>query len=197
MIGQDIEQLIKLLAKMPGFGTRSARRAVLHLLKQRDQLMVPLAQQILHVADTATTCRVCHNIDTHSPCSVCANHARDKATICVIEDVSDLWAMERTGAYRGQYHVLGGVLSALDGITPQDLNLQSLINRAQSDGMKEVIIALPATIAGQTTAHYLTDRLRPTGIKVTRLAHGLPMGGELDYLDDGTITTALKSRTAL
>ena len=117
--------------------------------------------------------------------------------ICVIEDVSDLWAMERTGAYRGQYHVLGGVLSALDGITPQDLNIQSLINRAQTDNMKEVIVALPATIAGQTTAHYLTDRLRPTGIKVTRLAHGLPMGGELDYLDDGTITTALKSRTAL
>ena len=197
MIGQDIEQLIKLLAKMPGFGTRSARRAVLHLLKQRDQLMVPLAQHILHVAATATTCRVCHNIDTHSPCSICTNHARDKSMICVIEDVSDLWAMERTGAYRGQYHVLGGVLSALDGITPQDLNIQSLINRAQTDNMKEVIVALPATIAGQTTAHYLTDRLRPTGIKVTRLAHGLPMGGELDYLDDGTITTALKSRTAL
>lgn len=197
MIGNDIEHLIKLLSKIPGLGARSARRGVLYLLKHRETIMVPLAHALLRTANSITACGTCNNLDTVTPCRICANQSRDDATLCVVEDVSDLWALERTGAFRGRYHVLGGVLSALDGITPQDLHIPQLVSRAADPVVTEIIIALPATIAGQTTAHYLTDRLVPCNVRVTRLAHGVPMGGELDYLDDGTLTTALKSRTAI
>ena len=192
--GADIERLIQLLARLPGLGPRSARRAALHLLQKREALMRPLASALETAAANIRACAVCGNLDTVDPCAVCADARRDAATICVVEDVADLWALERTAAFKGRYHVLGGTLSALDGVGPDQLNIAALVGRASGAGVREVILALGATVDGQTTAHYIADRLAGTGVAVTRLAHGVPVGGELDYLDDGTLTAALKAR---
>lgn len=194
MIGTDIEHLMKLIARLPGLGPRSARRAVLHLLKNRESLMLPLAQGLERAADVITECPECHNLDTVSPCAICADHARDKSLLCVVEDISDLWAIEKTGSFRGYYHVLGGTLSALDGITPEDLSIPHLTVRARDETVTEVIMALNATIDGQTTAHYIADCLAGCHVAISQLAHGVPIGGQIDYLDDGTLSTALKSR---
>ncbi|HVJ50964.1 MAG TPA: recombination mediator RecR [Aliidongia sp.] len=193
----EIERLIQLLAKLPGLGPRSARRAVLHMLKRQDQLMLPLADAIRAVASTILPCSICGNLDTHAPCAICADPNRDASLICVVEDVADLWAIERTSSYQGRYHVLGGILSALDGVRPEDLTIAELIARSASGEVREVILAMNATVEGQSTAHYITDRLQPTGIKISRLAHGVPIGGELDYLDEGTLAAALKARRPL
>ena len=190
----EVERLIQLLARLPGLGPRSARRAALHLLKKRETLMEPLTQALDAVARTVRTCSVCGNIDTLDPCAICRDEKRDPAVICVLEEVGDLWALERTGSFKGRYHVLGGHLSALDGIGPEDLNIARLVERAEQGDLKEVILATNLTVDGQTTAHYIAERLAPTGVSVTRLAHGVPVGGELDYLDDGTIAAALKAR---
>ena len=192
--GPEIERLISLLAKLPGLGPRSARRAALDLIKKRDRLMRPLAQALSDAADHITECENCGNLDARSPCNICIAPGRDAAIICVVQDVSDLWAMERAAAFRGTYHVLGGTLSAIDGIRPEDLNISRLITRASVDTVSEIILAMNATVDGQTTAHYITDQLSGAGVTVSRLAHGVPIGGELDYLDDGTITAAMKSR---
>ncbi|WP_448204033.1 recombination mediator RecR [Azospirillum sp. sgz302134] len=197
MIGPEIERLIQLLSKLPGLGPRSARRAALHLMKRRDTLLVPLSESMALAAEAIRNCSVCGNLDSRDPCSVCADHTRDRATICVVEDAGDLWALERTRAFRGTYHVLGGTLSALQGVGPDDLNIPSLVERAKDPAVTEVILALNATVDGQTTAHVVTDRLAGTGVSVSRLAHGVPVGGELDYLDDGTLTAALKARRPL
>jgi len=193
----ELDQLISLLSKVPGFGPRSARRAVLHMIKKKDALMKPLAGSLADVAEHVHPCTICGNLDTSDPCHICQSAEegrRDNSVICVIEDVADLWALERAGSFRGLYHVLGGTLSALDGIGPEDLSIAGLIERAMDDKVSEVIIATNATVDGQTTAHYITDRLKGCGVSVSRLAHGVPVGGELDYLDDGTLTTALNSR---
>jgi recombination protein RecR len=189
----SLDQLIQLLAKLPGLGPRSARRAALHLVKRREGLMEPLAVAMAEAARSIRPCARCGNLDTVDPCSICADPGRDHATICVVEDVADIWAIERTQSYRGLYHVLGGTLSALDGVRPEDLRIPLLLERAGA-GIGEVIIALDATVEGQTTAHYIADRLAPLGVKASRLAHGVPVGGELDYLDEGTLTAALKAR---
>jgi len=194
MSGSEIEQLVQLLAKLPGLGPRSARRAALHLLKRRENLLEPLARAIAAAAEKVRACSVCGNLDTRDPCLVCIDPRRDAETICVVENVADLWAIERTASFRGRYHVLGGVLSALDGIGPDDLNVAGLVRRIGEGGIREVILAMGATVDGQTTAHYVTDRLQGTGVAISRLAHGVPVGGELDYLDDGTLTAALKAR---
>jgi recombination protein RecR len=194
--GPEIERLIQLLAKLPGLGPRSARRAALTLLKKRDQLLGPLANAMRDAADAIKTCETCGNLDTTSPCSVCRDPRRDTHVLCVVEDVADLWALERAGVFRGRYHVLGGALSALDGVTPERLNVASLIDRVKA-GIDEVILAMNATVEGQTTAHYLMDTLAATGTKITRLAHGVPVGGELDYLDEGTLSAAFKARRSL
>jgi len=194
MIGTDIEHLMKLIARLPGLGPRSARRAVLHLLKNRESLMLPLAQGLERAAEIITECPACHNLDTVAPCAICADASRDKSLLCVVEDISDLWAIEKTGAFRGYYHVLGGTLSALDGITPEDLSIPHLTARARDEAVTEVIMALNATIDGQTTAHYIADRLAGCSVTISQLAHGVPIGGQIDYLDDGTLSTALKSR---
>lgn len=194
MQGNDIENLVKLIAKLPALGSRSARRIVLHLLKKRETLLPSLIFAMQSVSDNIKTCPVCGNFDTDELCSVCSDTGRDGEIICVVQDVADLWAMERSGLYRGRYHVLGGVLSALDGITPADLNIDSLFVRLSKDPVKEIILALPATIDGQITNHYLLSRLKEYNVKVTTLAQGLPMGGELDYMDDGTIQLALSAR---
>ncbi len=196
-ISPEIDRLIALLARLPGLGPRSARRAALHLLKAPDKLMTPLAGAMQHAAETIETCSVCANVDSSNPCNVCTAPGRDKRSICVLQDVSDLWAMERAGAFRGTYHVLGGTLSALDGIRPEDLNIASLLRRVGTDEVDEVVLAMNATVDGQTTAHYITEHLEKTGVKITRLSHGVPIGGELDYLDDGTIAAAMKSRRAV
>jgi recombination protein RecR len=197
MSGPEIERLIQLLGKLPGLGPRSARRAALHLFKKRESLMQPLMAAMTDAAERVRVCGTCGNLDTSDPCAICTDGRRDKATICVVEDVADLWALERASVFRGQYHVLGGVLSALDGVGPDDLAIGRLVNRARGDEVKEVILAMGATVDGQTTAHYLTDRLRDCNVEVTRLAHGVPVGGELDYLDDGTLGAALKARRPL
>jgi recombination protein RecR len=197
MTGPEIETLIQLLAKLPGLGPRSARRAALDLLKRRDSLLKPLAAALNLAAERIVSCSTCGNLDTVNPCSICVDAKRDPITICVVEEVADLWAIERSGAFRGRYHVLGGVLSALDGIGPEDLSIARLVERASAQDVREVILAMNATVEGQTTAHYVTDRLAGTEVQVTRLAHGLPVGGELDYLDDGTLTAALRSRRAV
>ena len=194
MQGNDIEQLVKLIAKLPALGARSARRIVLHLLKKKEATLLPLISALQNVADNIKKCPICGNFDTDEPCAVCADTARDTEVVCVVQDVADLWAMERVGVYRGQYHVLGGILSALDGITPEDLNIESLFLRLSAGHIHEVILALPATIDGQITNHYLLSRLKEYPVKVTTLAQGLPMGGELDYMDDGTIQLALSAR---
>jgi recombination protein RecR len=194
MAGAEIERLIQVLAKLPGLGPRSARRAALHLLKKREQLLEPLTRALAEAAETVRACSACGNLDSTDPCGICADPRRDPETICVVEGVADLWALERTAAFRGRYHVLGGVLSALDGVGPEDLNVASLVRRAADGRVREVILALGATVDGQTTAHYVAERLGGTAVAVTRLAHGVPVGGELDYLDDGTLMAALKAR---
>lgn len=190
----DIETLIELMARLPGLGPRSARRAVLALLKKRGQLMAPLAQAMAQVALTAKDCVICGNIGTAEICPICADPARATGEICVVEDVSDLWAMERGQAFRGRYHVLGGTLSALDAMGPDELGIPRLVSRVTDEGTREVILALNATVDGQTTAHYLAEALAPTGVQITSLAQGVPIGGELNYLDDGTISAALRAR---
>jgi recombination protein RecR len=197
MTGPELERLIQLLAKLPGLGPRSARRAVLHLMKRRDGLMIPLAEALTEAAEAVKTCSVCGNLDSRDPCSICADALRDRSILCVVEDAGDLWALERSGAFRGLYHVLGGTLSALDGIGPEDLTIGRLVRRAADPTVKEVILALPATVDGQTTAHVVTEHLAGLSVMVSRLAHGVPLGGELDYLDDGTLATALKARRPL
>ena len=194
--GPEIERLIQLLAKVPGLGPRSARRAALHLIKKKEQLMQPLSSAMAEAVDKVRVCSTCGNVDTADPCMICTDPQRDAATIIVVEEVADLWALERAGAMNARFHVLGGTLSPLDGIGPDDLNIKRLIDRVAAGGVGEVILAVNATVEGQTTAHYLTDQLSGFGVKVTRLAHGVPVGGELDYLDEGTLAAALKSRTA-
>jgi recombination protein RecR len=194
MATTSIDALIQLLAKLPGLGPRSARRAVLHLLKRRDTLMRPLAEALAETESQIRGCSICGNLDTVDPCPVCADPGRDPTLLCVVEDVADLWALERSGAFKGRYHVLGGTLSALDGILPDDLSIGPLVQRVAAGGIQEVILALNATVEGQTTAHYLTDRLVDSGVRVSRLAHGVPIGGELDYLDEGTLNAAMKAR---
>lgn len=198
--GPEIERLIALLAKLPGLGPRSARRAALQLIKKKETLLSPLARACQEAADTVKVCSVCGNVDSVDPCSVCRDERRDGATIVVVEDVSDLWALERAGALQAKYHVLGGVLSPLDGIGPSELNIAGLVERCRAGGVAEVILAVNATVEGQTTAHYITGelaRLADDGVAVTvtRLAHGVPVGGELEYLDDGTLAQALRART--
>lgn len=196
--GPEILRLIDLLAKLPGLGPRSARRAALHLLKKPDQLLSPLAAALADAASKVQACRQCGNFDTVNPCSICTTPGRDMSVICAVEEVADLWAMERSGVFRGLYHVIGGTLSALDGVGPDQLNIAKLVERAGGGAegieVREVILALNATVDGQTTAHYITDRLAHLPVKVTRLAHGVPVGGELDHLDDGTIAAAMASR---
>ena len=193
----EIERLIELLGKTPGLGPRSARRAALHLLKKKDQLMIPLGAALLEAAEKVVACGVCGALDTLSPCALCTAPGRDDGLMCVVAEVGDVWALERAGAFKGRYHVLGGVLSALDGVRPEDLRVAGLVERAGAPGVREVIIALSATVDGQTTAHYLTERLAPLGVAVTRLAHGVPVGGELELLDDGTLFAAFSSRRPL
>jgi recombination protein RecR len=190
----EIERLIQLLAKLPGLGPRSARRAALALLKKRESLLEPLADAMSKAAAALKTCSVCGNLDTSEVCAICRDPSRETGSVCVVEDVADLWALERAGIFRGRYHVLGGALSALDGITPERLNLPNLLSRVRDGGVSEVILAMNATVEGQTTAHYLMDALEPSRVKVTRLAHGVPVGGELDYLDEGTLSAAFKAR---
>lgn len=190
----EIEALIALLAKVPGLGPRSARRATLQLLKKKDALMLPLAAALGDAAEKVRPCSNCGALDTQDPCMLCSNPERDDALICVVAEVGDVWALERAGAFKGRYHVLGGVLSALDGVRPEDLRIPKLVERASAPGVREAILALAATVDGQTTAHYLADRLAPLGITVSRLSHGVPVGGELDLLDDGTLFAALQSR---
>ena len=194
--GPQIERLIQLLAKLPGLGPRSARRAALTLLKKREMLLEPLALAMREAAAAIKTCETCGNLDTTSPCALCCDPRRDARALCVVEDVADLWALERAGVFRGKYHVLGGALSALDGVTPERLNVAGLVDRVKA-GVDEVVLAMNATVEGQTTAHYLMDTLAPTGVAVTRLAHGVPVGGELDYLDEGTLSAAFKARRSL
>lgn len=191
---QQIEALIDLMARLPGLGPRSARRAVLMLLKKRGTLMAPLATAMAQVATTARDCRICGNIGTADICPVCADDRRATGEICVVEDIADLWALERAGVFRGRYHVLGGTLSALDAVGPDELRIPALLSRIRDEGAREVILALNATVDGQTTAHYIADALSPTGVTVTSLAQGVPIGGELDYLDDGTLGAALRAR---
>ena len=190
----ELDHLISLLSKIPGLGPRSARRAALQLIKKKDSLMRPLSSALASVAENVHPCAVCGNLDVENPCHICESTKRDRSIICAIEDVSDLWALERSGSFRGLYHVIGGTLSALDGVSPSDLNINSLMERAGDPNLNEVIIATNATVDGQTTAHYITEQLKEFDIIVSRLAHGVPIGGELDYLDDGTLTTALNSR---
>jgi recombination protein RecR len=192
--GPELLRLIDLIAKLPGLGPRSARRVALHLLKRNDTLLKPLAEALAEAGAKIQKCQTCGNFDTVQPCAVCQMPGRDDGIICVVEDVPDLWALERGDAFRGRYHVLGGALSAIDGIGPEDLGIASLVARVEAGGVREVILALNATVDGQTTAHYVADLLAGKGVDVTRLAHGVPVGGELDHLDDGTLAAALRSR---
>jgi len=192
--GPEIERLIQILAKLPGLGPRSARRAVLHLVKNREKLLSPLALALAEARDKVVVCSACGNVDTIDPCSLCSDPRRDHGAICVVEDVSDLWALERAGAWSGLYHVLGGTLSAIEGVRPEDLAIAPLTARASAPEIKEVVLAVNATVEGQTTAHYITDLLKSLPIKLSRLAHGVPVGGELDYLDEGTLTAAIRAR---
>jgi len=193
--GPEIERLIQLLARLPGLGPRSARRAALHLIKKRESLMAPLAGALQTAIERIEVCKICGNIDTTNPCMICTDPKRDRTCIVVVADVADLWALERAGATRALYHVLGGTLSPLDGVGPQDLAIDALIARAGDGSVSEIIIALNATVDGQTTAHYITDLMQDRDVKITRLAHGVPVGGELDYLDEGTLAAAMRQRT--
>ena len=197
MNDHPLDQLIRQLAGLPGLGPRSARRVALHLINRREDIMLPLARTMETTAQTIKICSACGNIDHSDPCRICLDAARDKMTLCVVAGVADLWAIERTGGYRGLYHILGGVLSALDGIRPEDLRLPQLVSRVADTEPREIILALSATVDGQSTAHVIMDLLREAPVKISRLAHGVPVGGELDYLDDGTIMTAMKSRAAV
>ena len=194
--GPEIERLIQLLSKVPGLGPRSARRAALHLIKKKEQLLGPLSVAMADAVEKVRVCSTCGNVDTSDPCTVCTDPRRDTSTIVVVEDVSDLWALERAAALNASYHVLGGVLSPLDGVGPDDLSIARLVSRVAAGGVVEIILAVNATVEGQTTAHYITDQLDGMDVKVSRLAHGVPVGGELDYLDEGTLAAAMKSRTA-
>ena len=196
-MNNELDNLIRKLGRLPGLGPRSARRAVLYLLKNREKLMLPLAEDLHNIANQVRNCVTCGNLDTGDICGICADDRRDNTRICVVEDVADLWAMERAAVFRGQYHVLGGTLSALDGRGPEDLLIDKLVQRTGNPEVEEVILALSATVDGQTTAHYIADRLGPLNREITRLAHGVPVGGELDYLDDGTLAQALKARAKL
>jgi recombination protein RecR len=194
MNGPEIERLIQLLGRLPGLGPRSARRVALHLLKKRETLMQPLSMALADTARAIRPCSICGNLDTTDPCSICVDPKRDATLLCVVEDVGDLWALERGRIFPGRYHVLGGTLSALDGVGPEELNIAALVQRVGAGEVREVIVATNATVDGQTTAHYLSDRLADLGVPVSRLAHGVPVGGELDWLDDGTLAMALKAR---
>lgn len=196
MGGPEVERLIGLLSRLPGLGPRSARRAALKMLQQPEARMLPLAAALSDAARAVRPCRQCGNLDSRDPCGICTDPQRDHASVCVVEGVGDLWALERAGVVKGRYHVLGGTLSPLDGVGPADLNLQGLVSRVAHGDVREVIIAVNATVDGQTTAHYVTDLLTPHGVKITRLAHGVPVGGELDFLDDGTLSAAMRQRTA-
>jgi recombination protein RecR len=193
----EIERLIQLLARLPGLGPRSARRAALALVKKKEQLLGPLAAALAEARDTIVTCEICGNLDTVSPCTLCRDETRDRSLICVVEEVGDLWALERAHVLNGLYHVLGGTLSPLDGIGPEELTIAKLIERASAPQVKEVLLALNATVEGQSTAHYLMDQLSGCNVTVSRLAHGVPIGGELDYLDDGTLAAAVKARKVM
>jgi recombination protein RecR len=193
----EIDRLIQYLAKLPGLGPRSARRAALFMLKRRETVLEPLARALTDASKAVGVCSVCGNLDTREPCGICADPRRDASLICVVEDVDDLWALERGGSFRGRYHVLGGVLSAIDGIGPNDLSIPRLVDRARAPEVKEVIVALSFTVDGQTTAHYILDRLADCDVRVTGIAHGVPLGGELHYLDDATLATALSARRNL
>lgn len=197
MSGLEIEKLVKLIAKLPSLGSRSARRITLQLLKKKDTLLLPLIQSLSEVAENIKTCEICGNYDTQSPCSICSALDRDGGVICVVQDVADLWAMERVAFFKGKYHILGGILSAIDGVTAEDLNIDNLEKRIANEDITEVILALPATVDGQITSHYLLSRFKDYNVKITTLAQGIPMGGELDYMDEGTIQLALNSRKSL
>lgn len=190
----EIDRLIQALARLPGLGPRSARRAALHLIRKRERLLKPLSEALKEVGESIRDCEICGNLDTVSPCSICNDERRDRSLVCVVEQVADLWALDRAEGYKGLYHVLGGTLSALDGVMPEDLNISGLVERAKSAEVKEVILATNATVNGQTTAHYIAERLKEAGVLVTGIAHGVPVGGELDYLDEGTLRAALKAR---
>jgi recombination protein RecR len=194
MAGQEIETLANALARLPGLGPRSARRAVLHLMKKRESALQPLLAALQTVSEKLSTCSVCGNVDTADPCSICRDPRRDERSLCVVEEVSDLWALDRSRLFPGRYHVLGGRLSALEGIRPEDLSIDKLVSRISAGGIDEVVLAMNATLEGQTTAHYLAERLESFPIRLTQLAHGLPVGGELDYLDEGTLAQALRAR---
>jgi recombination protein RecR len=194
MAGYEIELLSQALAKLPGLGPRSARRAVLHLLKKRETALVPLLRALENVSERLSTCDTCGNVDTVNPCGICADPRRDARMLCVVEDVPDLWALERSRLFPGRFHILGGRLSALEGVRPEDLNIASLLSRISAGGIDEVVLAMNATLEGQTTAHYIAERLETMPVRITQLAHGLPVGGELDYLDDGTLAQALRAR---
>lgn len=192
-----IDHLVRLLGRLPGLGPRSARRVALELLRHRESLLAPLIKALADASEKVSECSVCGNLDLKDPCGVCADPARDRHLLCVVEDVADLWALERARVFHGLYHVLGGVLSALDGVGPEDLRVAGLLVRATTPDVREVILAMNATVDGQTTVHYLSNRLQGSGVAVSRLAHGVPIGGELDYLDDGTLGTALRARRPL
>lgn len=197
MAVSDIDRLVQMLAKLPGLGPRSARRAALFLLTRKESVLAPLTDALTRAGQNVRACSICHNLDTTDPCAVCANPARDAGLICVIEQVADLWAIERTNSFRGRYHVLGGVLSPLDGVGPDDLAISDLVERARGGSVREIVLATSATVDGRTTAHYIADRLAGLEIEITALARGIPVGGELDYLDDGTLASALKDRRAV
>jgi recombination protein RecR len=194
MASPEIEALTQALSRLPGFGPRSARRAVLHLLKKRETTLDPLLAALSAVSQKLTTCHICGNVDTHDPCAICADPRRDDRSLCVVEEVADLWALDRARLFPGRFHVLGGKLSALDGVRPEDLRIDALVRRVGAGGIDEVVLAMNATLEGQTTAHYVSERLEAFPIRVTQLAHGLPVGGELDYLDEGTLAQALRAR---
>jgi recombination protein RecR len=194
MASPEIEILSQALARLPGLGPRSARRAVLHLMKRREGALIPLLRALEAVAENLSTCSVCGNVDTTDPCGICSDPRRDDRSIAVVEDVADLWALERSRLFPGRFHVLGGRLSALDGVRPEDLTIDRLVGRIEAGGVDEVVLAMNATLEGQTTAHYIADRLERFPVRLTQLAHGLPVGGELDYLDDGTLAQALRAR---
>lgn len=194
MASQEIETLASALARLPGLGPRSARRVVLWLVKRRETALVQLLEALEHVRDRLVECQTCGNVDTQNPCCICADPRREQASVCVVEDVADLWALDRAKLFTGRYHVLGGKLSAMDGVRPEDLNIGSLLDRVASGGIEEIVLAMNATLEGQTTAHYLAERLEEFPLRITQLAHGLPVGGELDYLDEGTLAQALRAR---
>ena len=194
MASQEIEALSQALARLPGLGPRSARRAVLHLMKKREAALQPLLGALQNVADKLSTCSICGNVDTSDPCGICTDPRRDTKSLCVVEEVADLWALDRSRLFPGRYHVLGGRLSALEGVRPEDLSIDKLVKRVSEGGIDEVVLAMNATLEGQTTAHYLAERLEKFPVRLTQLAHGLPVGGELDYLDEGTLAQALRAR---